>query len=213
VRVVALELGPFAARAVILADEKTQNAIVIDPGFEVEEVVARLRADNLQPTAIVLTHAHLDHACGVATVKRAFPDAPLLLHADDLPLYRNMPMQAQLFGFPTPPAVAEDGLLVDGQRLAIGGTSVLVRHCPGHSPGHIVLIHEDSASTTAIVGDVLFAGSVGRTDLWGGSFPTLERSIREVLYRLPDHTRVLPGHGPETTIGEEKSTNPIVSAR
>jgi hydroxyacylglutathione hydrolase len=212
-KLIGLELGPFEARALILVDEATRQAIVVDPGFEAETVVARLHADGLTPSAVVLTHAHLDHACGVASVKQAFATTPFLLHADDLPLYRNMPTQARLFGFPVPTLVAEDGFLVDGQRLTVGGTSFLIRHCPGHSPGHVVFIHEDDAAPVAVVGDLLFAGAVGRTDLWGGSFPLLERSIREVLYRLPDHTRVVPGHGEETTIGAEKSTNPFVSAR
>ena len=166
-----------------------------------------------EPVAIVLTHAHLDHAFGVADAKQAFPAAPLLLHADELPLYEAMPMQAQAFGFPAPQVVAEHDLIADGAHISVGAEGLLVRHCPGHSPGHIVLIHEDVAEPLAVVGDVLFAGSIGRTDLWGGSFETLERSIREVLYRLPGKTRVIPGHGPETTIAHEMATNPFVPAR
>ena len=210
-RVTALELGPFQARAVILACEQTGAALVVDPGFEPEAILAEVNGQRLEPVAVVITHAHLDHAWGVATVHDAFPAAPVLLHADDLPLYRNLAGQAQMFGFPSPRTVPEDGLLEDGQELAFGRQRVRVRHAPGHSPGHVVLIHEDSAQPIAVVGDVLFAGSVGRTDLWGGSFPQLERSIREVLYRLPGHTRVVPGHGPDTTIAEEIAGNPFVS--
>jgi glyoxylase-like metal-dependent hydrolase (beta-lactamase superfamily II) len=135
----------------------------------------------------------------------------VLLHADDLPLYRNLAGQAQMFGFPRPRTVPENGLLEDGQELVFGSQRARVRHAPGHSPGHVVLIHEDSEQPVAVVGDVLFAGSVGRTDLWGGSFPVLERSIREVLYKLPGHTRVVPGHGPDTTIAAEIAGNPFVS--
>lgn len=210
-KVTALELGPFQARAVILACEQTRAALLIDPGFEAEALVAEIRRANLEPAAIVLTHAHIDHAWGVPPVHEAFPDAPVLLHPDDLPLYRNLAGQAQMFGFPAPPAVPEGGLLTDGQELAFGRERVLIRHAPGHSPGHVVLIHGDAERPTAVVGDVLFAGSVGRTDLWGGSFPQLERSIREVLYRLPGHTRVVPGHGPDTTIAAEMAGNPFVS--
>jgi glyoxylase-like metal-dependent hydrolase (beta-lactamase superfamily II) len=209
--VTALELGPFQARAVILACEQTGAALLVDPGFEPEALLAEVRRDRLEPAAIVLTHAHLDHAWGVATVHDAFPSVPVLLHADDLPLYRNLAGQAQMFGFPAPRTVPEHGLLADGQELAFGRLRVVIRHAPGHSPGHVVLIHEDSEQPTAVVGDVLFAGSVGRTDLWGGSFPQLERSIREVLYSLPGDTRVVPGHGPETTIAAEIAGNPFVS--
>lgn len=210
VRVVSLELGPFAARCVLLGCESRGDAVVVDPGFEPEAVIEAVRREALRPVALVLTHAHLDHAWGVATLKRAFPAAPVMLHPEELPLYRNLPGQAHVFGFPAPESVPEDELLRDGQTLAVGGERLLVRHCPGHSPGHVVLVREYPTEPLAVVGDVLFAGSVGRTDLWGGSFEQLERSIREVLYRLPDTTRVVPGHGPETTIGTEKASNSFV---
>ena len=211
-RVIGLELGPFAARCVILECEATGDAVVVDPGFEPNAVIETIQRGALRPTALVLTHAHLDHAWGVAALKKAFPATPLLLHPDDVPLLRNLPAQAVAFGFPAPDEVREDGLLHDGQTVAVGEESVLVRHCPGHSPGHVVLIRGTGDAPLAVVGDVLFAGSVGRTDLWGGSFEQLERSIREVLYKLPGATRVVPGHGPETTIGIEKAGNPFVAA-
>jgi hydroxyacylglutathione hydrolase len=210
VRVVSLELGPFAARSVLLADESSGNAVVVDPGFEPEAVIDAIRREAFRPVALVLTHAHLDHAWGAAALKAAFPAAPLMLHPDDRPLYNNLKGQAQALGFPAPDTVPEDALLHEGQALAFGVERLLVRHCPGHSPGHVVLILEHPIEAVAVVGDVLFAGSVGRTDLWGGSFEQLERSIRNVLYRLPDATRVVPGHGPETTIGAEKAGNPYV---
>ena len=209
-RLQQFEIGPFLARCVVLAADSTADAIVVDPGFDVEVVLAAIRKADLAPRAIVLTHAHIDHAYGVAEVKRAFPGAPVLLHRDDLPLLHNLPMQARMFGFPAPEAVAEDGLLADGDHVTAGDLSLLVRHCPGHSPGHVVLIDEAGTPPVAVVGDVLFAGSIGRTDLFGGSFEQLERSIRDVLYRLPADTRVIAGHGPETTIGVETATNPFV---
>jgi glyoxylase-like metal-dependent hydrolase (beta-lactamase superfamily II) len=211
VRILSLELGPFEAHCVILASESSGEAAVVDPGFEPEVVIETVRKERLRPVAIVLTHAHLDHAWGVAAVKAEFPAAPVLLHAADLPLYLNLPGQAQALGFPAPEVPAHDRLLKDGEELRVGDDRWLVRHCPGHSPGHIVLIHGAPEEPVAVVGDVLFAGSVGRTDLWGGSFEQLERSIRDVLYCLPEATRVVPGHGPETTIGAEKAGNPFVS--
>jgi len=210
VTLVSLELGPFAARCVVIDCERTGAAAVVDPGFEPEAVIAQIHRASVRPVAIVLTHAHLDHAWGVGALKAAFPDAPVMMHAADLPLYRNLAGQAQMFGFPAPEAPAHDALLDDGQVLAVGDDRWLVRHCPGHSPGHVVLVRHDAGEPVAVVGDVLFAGSVGRTDLWGGSFEQLERSIRDVLYRLPDATRVVPGHGPETTIGAERAGNPFV---
>jgi hydroxyacylglutathione hydrolase len=212
VKVISLELGPFSARCVILGCEATGEAIVVDPGFKPDVVIGTVRGQRLNPTAIVLTHAHFDHACGVGALKSAFPSASVMLHADDLPLYNDLPGQGQIFGFQAPEMVPWDGLVRDGQSVQVGEEALLVRHCPGHSPGHIVLIRDRSQGPMAVVGDVLFSGSVGRTDLFGGSFVQLERSIREVLYRLPDATRVIPGHGPETTIGAEKAGNPFVSA-
>ncbi|HPC82605.1 MAG TPA: MBL fold metallo-hydrolase [Thermoanaerobaculaceae bacterium] len=205
------ELGPFAERTVVLADPTTRQVLVVDPGFEMSRVIAAIREADLRPVGIVLTHAHLDHAAGAAEVRRAFPEACLWVHPDDLPLLEGLAEQARLFGFPEPEPVRCDGLLEDGQRLAVGGLEVEVRHCPGHSPGHVVLLWHDAERPLAVVGDVLFSNGVGRTDLWGGSWNDLERSIRTVLYTLPDRTRVIPGHGPETTIGEEKASNPFVA--
>ena len=209
-RVLGFEVGPFLARCVVLAADGAPDAVLVDPGFGIDAVLAAIRDARLEPRAIVLTHAHVDHAWGAAAAKRAFPAAPLLVHPDDLELLRGLPMQARMFGLTAPDAVRADGLLADGDSVAAGPLSLLVRHCPGHSPGHVVLVDEAGAPPVAVVGDVLFAGSVGRTDLWGGSFERLERSIREVLYRLPAATRVIPGHGPETTIGEEMAGNPFV---
>jgi hydroxyacylglutathione hydrolase len=210
-RVIPLELGPFRARSVLLADSETRQALLVDPGFEADQVVAAVNREGLAPVGIVVTHAHIDHAYGVAEVKRAFPAAPVMLHRDDLPLYHGLPEQATAFGLPIPELVVPDRLLEDGDHLGVGDHVLLVRHTPGHSPGHIVLHHDGADGGFVVVGDVLFAGGVGRTDLWGGSFAALERSIREVLYVMPDATVVIPGHGEDTTIGEERLSNPFVS--
>lgn len=211
-RVLTLELGPFQEHTVLLLDPASRETVVVDPGFEAREIVATIRREGLRPVAIVLTHGHIDHAFGAAECKAAFPQAPLLLHPDDLPLYEGIPEQARMFGLPEPTLAPHDGLLEDGQKLRVGASELEVRHCPGHSPGHIVLLWHDPDAPLAVVGDVLFSGAVGRTDLWGGSFEDLEQSIRTVLYTLPDETRVIAGHGPETTIGEEKLSNPFVAA-
>ncbi|HNX50748.1 MAG TPA: MBL fold metallo-hydrolase [Thermoanaerobaculaceae bacterium] len=211
-RVITLELGPFQEHTVLLIDPPSRETLVVDPGFEAREVVATIHREGLCPVAIILTHGHIDHAFGAAELKAAFPDAPLLLHPDDLPLYEGIPEQARLFGLPEPVLAHHDGLLEDRQTLRVGGMELEVRHCPGHSPGHVVLLSHDPDAPLAVVGDVLFSNAVGRTDLWGGSFEDLEHSIRTVLFVLPDETRVIPGHGPETTIGEEKQSNPYVAA-
>lgn len=211
-KLLPFEVGPFAARCVVLTDDGGRDAFIVDPGFDVEVVLEAIRRGGLRPSAILLTHAHLDHAYGVAEAKAAFPAARVLLHPADLPLYDNLPAQAAAFGFPPPPVLPPDGFLADGEELPLGGERLLVRHAPGHSPGHVILVSH-TAPKVAVVGDVLFAGSVGRTDLWGGCFDTLARSIREVLYVLPGDTRVVPGHGPETTIAAEAAGNPFVPAR
>jgi hydroxyacylglutathione hydrolase len=210
-RIESFEVGPFMARCLVLADEASGTAVIVDPGFDVEIVIDGIRRAGLAPDAIVLTHGHIDHAFGVAEALDAFPAARLLLHPDDLPLYRNIPAQAKLFGMQSPRIVEPHGSLADGDRLPVGAGSLLVRHAPGHSPGHVVLLSEGEDPPFVVAGDVLFAGSIGRTDLWGGSFEILERSIREILYRLPGVTRVLPGHGPETTIAAEITSNPFVA--
>jgi len=211
VKVDAFEVGPFLARCLLVVDEASREAALVDPGLDVEVVLDAVADRDVTVTSLVLTHAHLDHAAGVAEARRSWPDAPLLLHADDLPLYGNLPMQARMFGFPPPEPVPHDRLIGEGDTVRVGGGVLRVRHCPGHSPGHVVLLGDDGGAPFALVGDVLFAGSVGRTDLWGGSWDQLERSIRDVLYRLPDATRVVPGHGPDTTIGEERRHNPFVT--
>lgn len=208
--ILTFELGPFAERTVVLADPASRQALVVDPGFDAAEIVVGIQRERFDPVAIVLTHAHIDHAVGAAELKAAFGAARVLVHAADLPLLAGLPEQARLFGLGEARSVQHDGLLEDRQILRVGAIEIEVRHCPGHSPGHVVLLWHDPDTPTAVVGDVLFSNGVGRTDLWGGSWEDLERSIRTVLYALPDHTRVIPGHGPETTIGEERASNPFV---
>lgn len=210
-KVTSFSLGPFAANCVVLEPASGDEVFLVDPGFDVERVLVWLRERGKKPRAAILTHAHLDHAWGCAAVQEAFPGVPVWLHPGDLPLLENLSAQARLFGFPEPEHVAGEPVLEEGVELSLGGESVLVRHCPGHSPGHVVLLGDDHGSPWAVVGDLIFAGSVGRTDLWGGSWEQLEASIRQVIYGLPGETVLYPGHGPATTVGEERFTNPFVT--
>ena len=161
---------------------------------------------------VLHTHGHLDHAGGTADlVRRLPPGIPVGLHRAELQLYQGLVMQGRMFGLEVEEPPMPDLWLEDGQRIAVGGFELEVRHTPGHSPGGVCFVVHGVSKPLVIVGDVLFAGSIGRTDLMGGSFPVLEQSIRSKLYSLPDETRVICGHGPDTTIGREKTSNPFVS--
>lgn len=205
-------VGPIQANCVLLGDADAGELVVIDPGEEGERIAERVRASGLQPTMILHTHGHIDHAGGTAELARELgAGLPIGLHRDETELYRNLPMQAQMFGLEVEAPPEPDLWLEHGLKLEVGGLELGVRHTPGHSPGSVCFVVSGANEPLVVVGDVLFAGSIGRTDLMGGSFPVLERSIRTQLYILPDDTRVICGHGPDTTIGREKATNPFVS--
>jgi len=204
-------VGPIQANCVLVGDREAGVVAVIDPGAEAERIHDRVTTSGLRPAMILHTHGHLDHAGGTADLARRIGSGvPIGLHRDELDLYRGLSMQARMFGLevenpPEPSLWLEHGQLVDLGRLTLE-----VRHTPGHSPGGVAFVISGAPEPTAIVGDVLFAGSIGRTDLFGGSFPVLERSIREQLYSLPDDTRIITGHGPDTTVGRERTANPFV---
>ncbi len=204
-------VGPIQANCVLVGDREAGVVAVIDPGGEAERIHDRVTKSGLRPAMILHTHGHLDHAGGTADLARRIGSGvPIGLHRDELDLYRGLSMQARMFGLevenpPEPSLWLEHGQLVDLGRLTLE-----VRHTPGHSPGGVAFVISGAPEPTAVVGDVLFAGSIGRTDLFGGSFPVLERSIREQLYSLPDDTRIITGHGPDTTVGRERATNPFV---
>jgi len=205
-------VGPIQANCVLLGDSDAGEIVVIDPGEEAEKIVDRVRASGLRPTMILHTHGHLDHAGGTAELAELLePGLPVGLHPEDLELYNSLPMQAQMFGLEADPPPEPDLRFEHGQKLSVGGLELEIRHTPGHSPGSVCFVVSGADPPLAVVGDVVFAGSIGRTDLMGGSFPVLEKSIREQLYTLPDDTRVVCGHGPDTTIGREKATNPFVA--
>ena len=210
-------VGPLQCNCTILGCEETGEALVIDPGDEIERILEALRTENLACTGIFHTHAHIDHLGATAPLKEA-TGASILLHAEDQPLYEHVPDQAALFGFPTPPTAPIDRYIQDGEVLGWGRIRGEVLHTPGHTPGGISLRIAPQSNRAGgadepdrlFSGDTLFAGSVGRTDLWGGNWDQLLRSIRERLLTLPDETIVVPGHGPPTTIGEERRRNPFL---
>lgn len=204
-------VGPFFKNGYVVGCERTRKAIFIDPGDEVEQLLDVIRAQELQVTHILLTHAHVDHVSGVAEAKRAL-NAPIYLHKEDLFLYQNAVRTGMMFGLTVeePPPVDH---FYDGEGpMTFGDYAVRVVHTPGHCPGGVCLAISKTgdAAPHLFVGDTLFAGSIGRTDLPGGDYDTLLRSITEKLFAFPDASIVYSGHGPETTIGEEKSANPFV---
>ncbi|HEX5883088.1 MAG TPA: MBL fold metallo-hydrolase [Pyrinomonadaceae bacterium] len=211
----------FQQHTRILACENTKQAICIDPGDEAERIVETLERHGLTLQAIALTHAHLDHVGGVAALKKLKPEAKINLHKADEFMYRALPDQPAWIGIPRaqwavlgftfeePPAV--DEYWTDGQKYPVGELEFEVLHCPGHTPGHVVLY--EPTERKVFVGDVLFAGSIGRTDLPGGSTEQLLSSIKNKLLTLGDDVKVYSGHGPVTTIGEERLTNPFLTGR
>jgi len=195
------ELTPFQMNSYILKDGG--EAIVVDPGEAAPELLAAL--ENVRVKMVVNTHCHIDHVGGNAAVVTA-SGAPLACHKGDLTLLHALAEQGMMFGVSAPASPEPDVFLEEGNVIEVGSITLEVRHTPGHSPGHIVLV----ADGFALVGDVLFAGSIGRTDLPGGSHRQLLASIRDKLLGLPDHTRIYSGHGPETTIGQERANNPFL---
>jgi glyoxylase-like metal-dependent hydrolase (beta-lactamase superfamily II) len=204
---------PFLKNGYVLGCEETREAVVVDPGDEVEELLAAVRTHALAVRYILLTHAHLDHITGVGRAK-AVLNAPVWLHQADDFLYRAVVQQAMAFGWKAEPQPPVDNYYDGPGPLAFGRYRVWIRHTPGHCPGGVCLEvgREDQRGRLLFVGDTLFAGSIGRTDLPGGDAATLLRSIREVLLSYADDTVVHPGHGRATTIGHERRTNPFLTA-
>lgn len=199
---------PFAENSWLIGCPETGRAALIDPGGHVQRLLAVAADRDLEVVEIWLTHAHIDHVMGVAeAVERT--GAPVWLHPDDRPLYDNVAQQGAMFGLRVTPPPPPDRDLVPGATLELGSLRAEVLFVPGHSPGHVAFRLD--AQGVVFSGDCLFAGSIGRTDLPGGSYETLMRSIREQLLPLGDDVRVLSGHGPETTIGRERASNPFLT--
>jgi hydroxyacylglutathione hydrolase len=202
---------PFMKNGYVVGCEETREGILIDPGEEVEQLLQAVDDHSLAIKYILLTHAHMDHVTGVRRAKDAL-GAPIGLHADDNFLYQAVVQQGLAFGFRVEQQPPVD-FFYDGEGpWRFGRYGAWVYHTPGHCPGGVCLAvgREDQRARTLIVGDTLFAGSIGRTDLPGGDLPTLLRSIRDVLFRFPDETVVLSGHGEPTTVGRERRTNPFL---
>jgi glyoxylase-like metal-dependent hydrolase (beta-lactamase superfamily II) len=203
-------VGPLRCNCTILGDEVTHEAIVVDPGDNIPEILSRLQKHGLTLRQIVVTHAHIDHVGGAALLRKS-TGAPVVMNQQDLGLLGMMEMQAGWLGVPTPQVAPPDASAEDGLSIGLVTLPAQVLHTPGHTPGSICLLFPDHHLLLA--GDTLFAGSIGRTDLPGGDGQKILRSLRERLLVLPDSTRVLPGHGPETTIGEERQSNPFLQPK
>ena len=201
---------PFDKNGFVVGCERTREAVVIDPGDEADELLGAVGDHALDVTRILLTHGHFDHVTGIARIKDAV-EAPVFLHRDDLPLYDRTVEQGLMFGFKVrrPPPV---DVFYDLQPILFGDYEVRVHHTPGHCPGGVCMQigRKGEVGDQLFVGDTLFAGSIGRTDLPGGNYEVLMRSITQVLFGLGDDAVVHPGHGPDTTIARERQTNPFV---
>jgi glyoxylase-like metal-dependent hydrolase (beta-lactamase superfamily II) len=203
-------VGPLACNCTVVADPQSRDAIVVDGGDGVDDVVACLQESGWHARLLVHTHAHLDHIGDLGKL-RDKTGARALLHAADLPLYAALPLQARWIGVPNaPPVVAIDGELRDGDLLRAGSVTLQVLHTPGHTPGSVCFAIESGGATRLLSGDTLFAGSIGRWDLGGTSMEDIVHSIRSKLLTYDDATPVVPGHGPFTTIGIERSSNPYL---
>lgn len=205
---IVIPVTPFVQNCTLVWCEETMKGAVVDPGGDVDTILQAVADKGVQLEKIMLTHGHLDHAGGTADLveRLSLPiEGP---HEGDKFWIDAMPQQGQMFGVRPPRTFTPDRWLVAGDTVDVGNLTFEVRHCPGHTPGHIIFFHEPSR--LALVGDVLFSGSIGRTDFPGGSYETLIRSIKEQLWPLGDDVEFICGHGPNSTFGQERRTNPFV---
>jgi len=215
---ITIPVGMLQCNCSIIGDPVTREALVVDPGDEVSRILDLLGRHKLTVKAIVSTHAHIDHVGGLSKLHK-YTGAPVMMHREDLPLYQAMDVQAAFLGVMPPEITDVHQLLTDGDALQWGSLELKVIHTPGHTPGSVSLYMPAEAGKIKLAapqlfaGDTLFAGSIGRTDLWGGSMEEILDSLRGKLMALPDETVVHPGHGPTTYIGEERQSNPFIVSR
>ena len=202
-------VGVLECNCSVLGDESTGEAMVVDPGGDVEQIRKVLADHHLRAKYIIATHAHIDHVMAIEPLQRA-TGAAVLMHGEDVPLFQHMAVQAEFLGVLAPKIVDVNRVLAEGDTVECGSLVLEVLHTPGHSPGSLSL-HLRGAQSRILSGDTLFQGGIGRTDLWGGSMEQLLRSIRDRLMTFPDETPVFPGHGRPTTIGAERETNPFLT--
>jgi glyoxylase-like metal-dependent hydrolase (beta-lactamase superfamily II) len=202
-----LVVGPLEANCYLVWDDVNRSAVIVDPGDEGDYIEKEVKKEGLDVKYIINTHGHFDHV-GASGRLRDSLGARLAIHASDAPLLEGAPIQGSHFGIDTPSQPQPEVLVTDGTVLKAGGLSITVLHTPGHTQGGVCLYLEKEG--VIFTGDTLFTGSVGRTDLPGGSYDALMKSIKEKILPLGDNVRVLPGHGPETTVGEEKRSNPFI---
>jgi glyoxylase-like metal-dependent hydrolase (beta-lactamase superfamily II) len=207
-----LPVGPLGCNCSLLVDPDSKAAVVIDPGGDFREIQRRLAAHGATVAAIVHTHTHIDHVGATGELQR-WSGAAARIHEADRFLYEMLPIQAALVGVPLPEVCDLEGDLVDGGAIRAGAIELEVLHTPGHTPGSVCFVARTRAGATAFAGDTLFRRSIGRTDLWGGDSAAILTSIRKKLLSLDEATRVVTGHGPSTTIGEEKRANPFLRDR
>jgi hydroxyacylglutathione hydrolase len=210
-RALIIPVTPFQQNCSIVWNENNRRAAVIDPGGDLDRVLAQLDKNGLELERILVTHGHLDHAAAtaeLANLKGVPVEGP---HQDDKFWIDGLPEATQRFGFPPAESFTPDRWLNQGDTVTVGGEELEVLHCPGHTPGHVVFFHR--SQRVAWVGDVLFAGSIGRTDFPRGDYDTLIQSIREKLFPLGDDVTFVPGHGPTSTLGVERQSNPFVADR
>jgi hydroxyacylglutathione hydrolase len=202
-------VGPLGCNCTILGDEITHDAIVVDPGGDEARILATLERHGLTARAMVHTHTHIDHVGATRAVQLA-TNAVARIHADDLVLYEMLPLQGQLLGMRAPPIAELDPFLTDGEVVQVGPLALEVIHTPGHTPGSVCFRCKRDGREILFAGDTLFAGSIGRTDLWGGDGDAIIRSIKRRLLTLPGETLVITGHDRSTTIDRESRTNPFL---
>lgn len=201
--------GPLGCNCSLVHDPVTKRTIVVDPGGDLETIQARLTSLGAKVEAIVHTHTHIDHVGATAGIQSS-TGARACIHEADRFLYDILPVQAAMLGIPLPEVADMEGSLVDGSTIGVGSSEMCILHTPGHTPGSSTFVVSADGKTHVFSGDTLFRRGIGRTDLWGGDAGEIERSLREKILTLPDDAIVVPGHGPETTIGEERVKNPYL---